>query len=99
MKRMACLLLLIVSMAWITDAMAANTYYVAGNGNDGNSCAMAKNSNTPKATIASNGPISGVDCLGPGDTLIVMGAPSSEPSTRKQSPWAGFQGRRQRALA
>jgi len=44
----------------------ATTYYVATTGNNGNSCALAQNPNTPRQTIPA-----GILCLSSGDTLEV----------------------------
>ncbi|MDT7041556.1 right-handed parallel beta-helix repeat-containing protein [Candidatus Nitronereus thalassa] len=52
---------------------AASNYYVATNGNDGNSCSSAKSESTPKKTINS-----GVGCLAPGDTLYVKSGTYNE---------------------
>lgn len=49
-----------------TISVQAETYYVATNGNDANTCAKAQTSSTPKKTIPA-----GVKCLAGGDTLIV----------------------------
>jgi hypothetical protein len=51
----------------------AATYYVATNGNDGNTCAAAQNSSTAKLTIAQ-----GITCLSSGDTLIIKGGTYNE---------------------
>ncbi len=73
MKRMACLLLLIVSLALTADALAA-TYYVDKNkGNDNNPGTSAEpfysiNRGVHGATPGSS--------LQPGDTLIVVGDPN-----------------------
>ena len=49
---------------------AADTYYVAQNGSDGNSCAAARNINTPKRNIMGNN--GGIACMhSPGDTLLI----------------------------
>ena len=48
----------------------ADTYYVAQNGSDGNSCAAARNINTPKRNIMGNN--GGIACMhSPGDTLLI----------------------------
>ena len=52
---------------------SGNVYYVATNGNDSTSCTNARNSSTPKRTIAS-----GIGCLSGGDTLIVKAGSYSE---------------------
>jgi hypothetical protein len=49
---------------------AGDTYYVAQNGNDENSCAAARDINAPKRNIMGNN--GGIACmLSPGDTLLI----------------------------
>jgi parallel beta-helix repeat protein len=49
---------------------AGDTYYVAQNGSDENSCATARNIDTPKRNIM--GDNGGIGCMqGPGDTLLI----------------------------
>src|SRR5215831_18065525 len=56
-----------------TQLSEAATYYVAQNGSWSNSCAQAQSLGTPLASIAV-----GVQCLSPGDTLIVREGVYSE---------------------
>jgi hypothetical protein len=54
----------------LTEVSLGATYYVATNGNDSNSCAMAQNPSTPKRKIM--GASGGVECLTtPGDRVYV----------------------------
>jgi hypothetical protein len=55
----------LISTAGETRA-AGNTYYVAVNGNDGNSCSQAQNSSSAKKSINAD-----LGCLSAGDALIV----------------------------
>ena len=50
----------------IASFSQGQTYYVANSGNNANTCATAKSSNTPKQTIQS-----ALACLVPGDTLVI----------------------------
>src|SRR4029077_10743256 len=45
---------------------SGNTYYVAPNGSDSNSCSQAQNIITPRKTVAA-----GIQCLSAGDTLYL----------------------------
>ena len=51
----------------------AASYYVATDGNDGNTCAEAQNPSEAKLTIAQ-----GINCLSSGDTLIIKGGTYNE---------------------
>src|SRR3989344_4429011 len=59
---------------------SGNVYYVATNGNDGNSCADAKDINKPKKTFNSV-----KSCTAPGDTVLVRGG-------TYQGTWSGMPG-------
>ena len=59
-------LALAVLVVLVAAPVQATTYYVATTGNDGNSCAAAQNTVTPKLTLQG-----GVGCLAGGDTLVV----------------------------
>jgi len=50
-----------------TNTVTGNTYYVATNGSDSNTCNAARNINTPKRNIM--GASGGISCLSAGDTL------------------------------
>jgi Right handed beta helix region len=66
------LMALMVGVFFVTSSgeAAGDTYYVAQNGNDGNSCAAARNINTPKRNIMGNN--GGIACMQtPGDTLLI----------------------------
>ena len=60
-----CSVIIIGSILGVQASEAA-TYYVAVNGNDGNSCSQAQNSSSPKKRVNA-----GLGCLSAGDTLIV----------------------------
>src|SRR5262252_5990285 len=71
MKRLA-LLFFMGSLAFEGAAQGA-TYYTSRSGSDGNSCATAQSTSSPKATV--NG---GISCLSAGDTLLVRGGTYDE---------------------
>jgi parallel beta-helix repeat protein len=59
----------------------AGTYYVATNGNDGNTCSQAQNQSTPKRTM--NG---GIGCLSSGDTLEMKAGTYAAPNDTVEPP-------------
>ncbi|KKT16096.1 MAG: Alpha-1,3-galactosidase A, partial [Parcubacteria group bacterium GW2011_GWB1_43_6] len=59
---------------------SGNVYYVATNGNDGNSCAQAKSQSSAKKTFNSV-----KSCTAPGDTVLVRGG-------TYQGTWSGMPG-------
>jgi parallel beta-helix repeat protein len=59
-------LVMAISSLAIPSAAAAATYYVATNGNDGNSCSTARSASTPRRGINST-----LSCLRAGDTLYI----------------------------
>ena len=55
-----------ISSAAVPVAATAATYYVATDGNDGNSCSASQSTSTPKRTVSA-----GLECLRAGDTLYI----------------------------
>ena len=66
---------------------AGDTYYVAQNGSDENSCARARDINTPKRNImGSNG---GIACMqSPGDTLLIREGIYPETINNNTAPYS-----------
>src|SRR3989344_5733592 len=62
-----------VGLAQVVAPTTGNVYYVATNGNDGNSCADARDINKPKKTINA-----GIGCLASSDTLLIRGGTYGE---------------------
>ena len=56
----------VIGLVLFGGSAQAATYYVAKNGNDGNSCAQARSVTSPRQTLEQ-----AVGCLTAGDTLLV----------------------------
>jgi parallel beta-helix repeat protein len=54
------------SASFVKSVSSGTTYYVGKNGSDSNSCAQARNSNTPKLSVNA-----GIGCLASGDRLEI----------------------------
>jgi hypothetical protein len=68
LRKVVITLAVLISVPGVPAAGAAATYYVATTGDDGRSCSMTLDVQTPKQTIRS-----GLDCLRAGDRLVVRG--------------------------
>lgn len=82
--------LLTLCLLLFTATVHATTYYVATTGSDSNTCAQAQSISTPKKTIAYGTPAntanSGINCLAPGDTLLIRaGTYVEEINTNRRS--------------
>src|SRR3989344_8522646 len=68
-----------------TPSTTGNTYYVATNGNDGNTCEQSKNINTPRRSISA-----GISCLSGSDTLYIRGGIYGEAISGKIPSGSSF---------
>lgn len=84
MRRMLWVVLLLCGTPL---SVSAATYYVATNGSDGRSCAVAQTIGTPKLTLNN-----AVGCLSAGDTLLVRGGNYAEslldPAMANGTSWS-----------
>jgi hypothetical protein len=69
---LSILFILMVGLS-IPNTASAATYYVAKTGSDGNTCVQAKNTGTPKLTIAA-----GISCMSTADTLYIRAGTYTE---------------------
>jgi len=73
MKKLGLIVLVTHLLGGAAAAQSGATYYVATNGNDGNSCSQAQSAFTPKRSLNN-----AVTCLKPGGTLLVRGGTYGE---------------------
>ena len=79
----------VIGVLFVTHSgeAAGDTYYVAQNGSDGNSCAGARNINTPKRNIM--GSKGGIACMQrPGDTLLIREGNYPETINNNTAPYS-----------